>query len=110
MMMKLRFLGLVVVSVLVGGSAEAARYVYEPVSDGADGELVDGTTWNHKPNEATLADILINLGQEGASTYDNALAFNLSDLSEGQVLSSVNLRLNQQGGQIVDELTVEITG
>jgi len=89
--------------------ANAARFVCEPVSDQDDGHLVDGFQWDWLPSQVSIDDLLINLGQEGSSTYDDALAFHLPDLSEGQTVSSAFLRLNQQGGTITSGLVVEIT-
>lgn len=95
--------------VFLASPAWAARFVYQPVSDADDGELVDGFSWNSKPGQATITDILLNLGQEGSSTYDDALAFHLPDLAEGQSVSHVTLRVNQQGGTITSGLTVQVT-
>jgi hypothetical protein len=99
----------VALSVLSAEPAQTGTYVYEPASDGDDGHLIDGSTWDWLPNEATVSDLLVNLGQEGTSTYDNALGFHLSDLVEGQTVADARLRLNQQGGEITNDLTVEIS-
>lgn len=108
--MNVRICWLAVLLVVVSTDARAARFSYEVVSDGDDGQLVDGTTWDWKPTESALPDLLLNLGREGSSTYDDALAFHLPDLSEGQTVGSGYLRVNEQGGVLSGTLTVRITG
>ncbi|MGQ0723288.1 MAG: FlgD immunoglobulin-like domain containing protein [Candidatus Eiseniibacteriota bacterium] len=105
----LRSLAIAVGGLLVAGPASADRFAYEPISDVDDGEFIDGVSWDWKPLEITQGDILINLGREGAFTFDNAFAFDLSDLSEGQTVSSAWIRMNQQGGTITSGLSVQIT-
>jgi hypothetical protein len=95
---------------LAAAPVHAERFVYEPVSDADDGQLVDGLTWQSKLGQATVSDLLLNLGQLGKSTYDNALAFRTADLAEGQSVAHATLRLNEQGGTIGGGLTVLITG
>ncbi|HMB68566.1 MAG TPA: metallophosphoesterase family protein, partial [bacterium] len=100
---------LLLFSLLAVATARAERFVYEPVSDADDGQLVDGFSWDSNPGLG-FADALLNLGQEGASTYDNSLAFRLTDLAEGQSVAHAVLRLNEQGGAISSGLTVQISG
>jgi hypothetical protein len=103
-----RFASLLLLLTLAAAPVRAGRFVYEPVSDADDGQLVDGFAWDSKPG-AGAADALLSLGQQGASTYDNALAFRLTDLAEGQSVAHVALRLNEQGGLITGGLTVQVT-
>jgi hypothetical protein len=89
--------------------ARADRYVYKPTSDFDDGQLINGSSWDYGPVEFSESWLYLSLGSEGSVTYDNALAFETPDLAEGQSVSDVRLRLNQQGGAIASGLTVEIS-
>jgi hypothetical protein len=95
---------------VVASPASAERYVYKPTSDFDDGQLIDASSWDWGPIEFQEPLLYLNLGSEGSATYDNALAFFTPDLVEGQSVSDVRLRLNQQGGVITTGLTVEISG
>ena len=101
--------GLLALFVVFSGDARAERFAYEPVLDAEDGELVDGVTWRAKTWDATVADLLLTLGSTGGSKYANHLAFLAPDLSEGQTLADVRLRVNMQGGVIASPLEVTIT-
>lgn len=90
-------------------NASAARFTYVPVSDQEDGQLVDGSTWDYRPSDTTVPQLLLQVGQEGASTYDNALGFALTDLTEGQFVADTRLRLGEQGGVINGGLTIQIS-
>jgi hypothetical protein len=109
-----RFSFLVVIPLLVSslflGPADAAQYVFEPPSDDDDGQLVDGFAWDPRLSSSTIPDLLLNLGQEGSSTYDVAVGFATPALAEGQSLSDVRLRLGEQGSVIGSGLVVQITG
>lgn len=98
-----------VFSLLLARPAGAERFEYLPVSDADDGHLVDGSTWDPLPNEATISDLLLQLGQEGSSTYEVALGFGLPDLIEGQTVADARLRMDEQGSVITNSLTVEIS-
>jgi len=97
------------IAILLAVPANAERYRYVPVSDADDGQLVDGSTWDDRPLNATVPDLLLLLGQEGASTYDNALGFQVPDVAEGQTLTDVRIRVGEQGGVINGGLTVQVT-
>jgi hypothetical protein len=94
---------------LVASPAHAERFVYEPTSDFDDGQLVNGTFWDYGSQEWAEFLLYLRLGREGAQTYDNSLPFAVPDVSEGQTLADVRLRLNQQGGIITSELNVVIS-
>lgn len=89
--------------------AQAARYVYRPASDQDDGQLVDGSTWDYRPSDAAVPGLLLQLGQEGGSTFDNALGFPAPELSEGQVVPDARIRVGEQGGLITSGLTIQIS-
>ena len=102
-------LWLAVLSILCVEPAGAATFSYEPFSDNEDGQLVDGFQWDPKLSQSTITQILLYLGQEGSSTYDVSLGYRATDLSEGQTVNSVRLRLNEQGSVITNGLVVSIS-
>ncbi len=105
----MRFLVILVLLGVLVPEARADRFTFLPVSDNDDGQLVDGVAWDWRPLHATEDDALLTLGQDGATTYDNALGYTLPPLDEGQVVADARLRLNEQGGVITSGLTVRIT-
>jgi hypothetical protein len=80
-----------------------------PVSDSADGQLTNATTWNHKPVDFTVGDLLLSVGRQGANVQEVSLAFELADLTQPSTLSDVRIRFNEQGGVVTSGLTVEIS-
>lgn len=102
-------LWLAALSLLWTPTANAATYSYEPFSDDDDGQLVNGFAWGAQLPETTIPQLLLNVGQEGTNTYDAALGFRVPDLAEGQTVTDVRLRLNEQGGTITNGLIVNIS-
>jgi len=96
-------------SMTIARTARAERFEYEPASDADDAQLVDGFQWDDLPFEATISDLLLTLGQEGASTYEVALGFGVPDLTEGQTVADARLRLNEQGSVITSGLGINIS-
>jgi hypothetical protein len=90
-------------------AVHAARWQYQPSSDGSDGQLVDGTTWQPKLSDVTDADLLLNLGSTGGSRYENSIVFAAPNLTHGQSVNDVRLRVNMQGGPLTSPFDVIIS-
>lgn len=90
-------------------AAQAARWIYEPLSDDADGQLVDRVTWQPKLTDLSPQDLLLNLGATGGSRYEISMVFAAANLTHGQSVSDARVRMNMQGGPISAPLDVVIT-
>jgi hypothetical protein len=106
-LLRVGFLGLF--CLLAPAAAEAARWVYEPVSDEADGQLVNRAVWQSKPSDDTVDDLLLNLGLTGGSRYEDCLIFAAPNLVQGASLHDVRIRVNMQGGPVTSPLDVTIS-
>ena len=100
------------IAFFVLGSAppvSASRFVYEPVSDDADGELVGGTTWDAHLTDPTEDALLLGVGRDAGTLHEACLAFAIPSVTRTSPLEEVRLRLNMQGGMITSGLTISVS-
>jgi hypothetical protein len=89
--------------------AGAARCVYEPAGDAEDGHLVGDATWQAKPTDNSVEDLLLTIGVASGTTYEPCLVFACPDVASGETVSDARLRMNVQGGAVGAPLDVVIT-